>query len=205
MATIYHSIFNEKTILEVYKIEETDSFYKEKIDFTEFDRIEFEKISHPEKKSQWLASRYLLKRMSQEEKQLHLTKTASGKPNFSNHPLFFSISHSHNLVAVIISEKNNVAVDLEMKNEKLHLIKKKFLHTLDCTQGEDIDLLTILWSAKESIYKYCDNKLLSFKEHIAINSISNGFITASIESPFYSVKLNLQYKSIENYWITWIS
>lgn len=205
MGTVDKLMLKKGSVVELFKIEESIEFYKNNIDFTEFDTLEFNKISHPEKKIQWLASRYLLKRMTQEEKQLHLVKTVTGKPNFVNLPLFFSITHSHEFVAVILSEQNNVAIDLEMTNPKLQLIKKKFLHPMDCTQGEDTELLTILWSAKESIYKYCDDKFLSFKEHIAILDISDGEIKSEIKTPQYSHSLILHYKKYGNFWLTWVS
>ena len=189
----------------VYQMKEEDSFYLNGIDFTSFDHKEYNNIVNPQKRRQWLASRYWVKKLSKQHNQLYLEKSDLGKPHFTNSHLKFSISHSNDYVAVIFSETKEVAIDIEVIKPKILKIKPKFLHPLDYEQGSDVEQITKIWSAKETIYKYYHSKALySFKEQIAIMSSSVISLSYSISNFPNQANHEVFYKKIEDMILTWI-
>ncbi|MEM9361565.1 MAG: 4'-phosphopantetheinyl transferase superfamily protein [Bacteroidota bacterium] len=119
-----------------------------------------------------------------------------GKPYLKdgNH---ISITHSNNFTGIIVSKTDQVGIDIEMQREKILRIAHKFtpLHeyrTLANTEAV-IRKLTIVWGAKESLYKIYEQPGLSFLKHIDVSDFSfeNKKTTAKIryqgEKSDYSV------------------
>lgn len=184
----------------VFKIAEDDEFYRRSIDFTEADSKEFNEIKHPDKQRQWLASRYLLKKITGENRTLFVKKSDLGKPHFTNHEAHFSISHSRDCIALIYSLTRNVAIDIEKLQPKIEHIRKKFLHPKDFEQGTDLVNLTLIWSVKEAIYKYFHTKeLYSFKENIAVLEKNEMHLFAEVELSNTLISIKLSYLIIEDF------
>ncbi len=94
-----------------------------------------------------------------------------GKPHLSdgNH---ISITHSHVFTGVIVSRKFPVGIDIEKQREKIARIAHKFTDLDYDRSSEDVDLvrkLTVLWGAKESVYKILSTPGISFYKHIDIS------------------------------------
>ncbi len=94
-----------------------------------------------------------------------------GKPHLKdgNH---ISITHSHHFTGIIVSRGDEVGIDIEKQREKILRIAHKFtpLHeyrTLANTEAV-IRKLTIVWGAKESLYKIYEQNGLSFLKHIDV-------------------------------------
>lgn len=94
-----------------------------------------------------------------------------GKPHLhdGNH---ISITHSHNFTGIIVSSTDEVGIDIEMQRDKILRIANKFTpleeyRTLANTEAI-IRKLTIVWGAKESLYKIYAQQGLSFLKHIDV-------------------------------------
>jgi 4'-phosphopantetheinyl transferase len=204
MATIYQYSLSDG-IVALMEIDRSDDFYLSHLDLTDGDNRELGLIQHSKRRLQWLASRYLLKTTSNQNRTLYLQKSELGKPSFTNHNAHFSISHSREYVALIYSESQKVAVDIEFVQSKIQSIRSKFIHPNDYEQGEDILNLTIIWSAKETIYKYFDTRAIySFKKHIAITTIDGSFLKAEVEMNNEILQFELSYKIFEKIVMVWI-
>lgn len=114
-----------------------------------------------QKYASWKLLEYALKySFNLEIKNLKFTKTNSGK--WVSDEVFFSISHSDDLVAVAIS-KAPVGIDVERLKKMQPNIQEKILtvneleyyKTLDDTEKNDY--LIKCWTGKESVYKILDN------------------------------------------------
>jgi phosphopantetheinyl transferase (holo-ACP synthase) len=204
MPVVFEKIENDVHLI-VYEIEHDENFYKQGIDFTDFDSLELSKIVNPTKRLQWLASRFWVKKLSNQQQQLFLEKTELGKPHIVNYPIKFSISHSRNLVAVICSNTQDVAIDIETIQDKVLKIKHKFIHPKDFEQGENLQHLAMIWSAKETIYKHCHTKeLYSFKEQIAIESYTDFSMNYNLSNFQNQKNSEVFYKEIDEAILTWI-
>lgn len=94
-----------------------------------------------------------------------------GKPHLhdGNH---ISITHSRNFTGIILSKTDEVGIDIEMQRDKILRIAHKFTpleeyRTLANTEAI-IRKLTIVWGAKESLYKIYAEQGLSFLRHIDV-------------------------------------
>ena len=100
-----------------------------------------------------------------------------GKPNLYREK-HISITHSHHFSAIIISDQT-VGIDIELQREKIIKIAHKFCESefeflpeeFDAeSKQEYIRKLTVIWGAKESIFKIRNEKGISFKDHIKANA-----------------------------------
>ena len=121
-------------------------------------------------REQFLATRKML---AFENSDYKITYDLDGKPNLNNE-YNISISHSHELVAFVISVNCKAGIDVQLKEIKIFNIQNKFLNKFEKFNiGEDpsIDILTMIWTSKESIYKAIGLKGISFSENIKIDKV----------------------------------
>jgi phosphopantetheinyl transferase len=120
----------------------------------------------------FLSVRMLLQEVGYTDFELHYDEF--GKPYF-NDGKHVSITHSHHFSAIIISDET-VGIDIEMQREKIIRIADKFVNKIELNRlrrfdAEDyIKKLTVKWGAKEAIFKIRNEKGISFKDHIQVNT-----------------------------------
>jgi phosphopantetheinyl transferase len=169
MALVYQQDINENTRWGIWKLEEAEAF---------FDQIasSIPAISHPHKRLQTLAGRYLLKYLMPEI-PLELVQVApTRKPFLPNDPFHFSISHCEDYVAAIISKDLPVGIDVELPKAKMQFLQNKFLSVeerkvLRYDWWEPTRQYTIGWSAKEAVFKWYGKGEVRFKEHIHLEKL----------------------------------
>lgn len=124
---------------------------------------EIENISNEVRKKERIISRFLLETLV--GKKVEVKYADSGKPFCDG--MHFSISHTKNFVAVIVSNKP-VGVDIEYKSDRIFRITEKFMHpdelkTLsECSEKQKFAL--ICWCAKETVYKIIEENGVDFAE-----------------------------------------
>ena len=191
MPLFYQHIIDEHCKLAIWKIEETEDFFLQKVPL-------IKDVSHPYKRLQHLAGRYLLPILYKDFPLEEVKIADTRKPFLPNEKYHFSISHCGNYAAAIASPKYRVGVDIELETPRMHSIAKKFLHTDEHTYllGWEamtqvyLQLLTMVWSAKESIYKWHGDGGLNFSEHMVLD----GAITFGPED-FVSIPFMFKKKS----------
>jgi phosphopantetheinyl transferase len=98
-----------------------------------------------------------------------LAYTPSRKPFLKGSQDHISISHSHAKLAIIVNTQEHTGVDVELIREKVRNIQHKFLSPDEITFADnDVEVLTILWAAKEAIYKAYGLKEIDFARHMRI-------------------------------------
>lgn len=94
-----------------------------------------------------------------------------GKPHLHDDK-HISITHSHHFSAIIISDET-AGIDIELQRDKIIRIADKFCDSelqFLIENEEYIRKLTVIWGAKEAIFKIRNEKGISFKNHIKVNS-----------------------------------
>jgi 4'-phosphopantetheinyl transferase len=96
-----------------------------------------------------------------------------GKPHLHDGK-HISITHSHQFSAIILSDEV-VGIDIELQREKIIRIADKFADTefsfLNPEEKiEYIRKLTVIWGAKEAIFKIRNEKGISFRDHIKVEA-----------------------------------
>jgi len=118
-----------------------------------------------------------------------------------------SISHSGEMVAILISKDNGIGVDVERISEKVNSIKSKFLNQkeLHYLSGDQETIkLTRAWTAKEAIYKALRKPGIIFSENILLEEFDSEaksgigkFISSNQEKTF-----KLYFYDLDDYCLT---
>ncbi len=194
----------------VWKIEEEEAFFKSKIQFTSFDTQELQEISHPLKRLEWLASRYLIKKLLNKDEIVFLNKKANGKPIITNFKEHISITHTNGYAASIHSKNYPVSIDLEQIDERVLRIERKFMSESEIAfipVDEKLEYLILCWSAKETVFKYLEISGIIFKEEIIIQPFSiqrDRRITIQVCHAKLKVTLEIEFQKIESNYLTWL-
>lgn len=217
MALFYQHNINDTTKLAIWKIEEPISFFLAQVPLQR-------EITHPHKKLQHLAGRYLLRFLFPDFPFDEILIADTKKPYLPYEQYHFSISHCGDYAAAIVSSTQRVGIDIEIPTDKVLRIAHKFLnedemkifdiqHSKFYIQNSslptpDSRLLTLLWSCKEAMFKWWGWGEVDFSEMLRINhfelndegNIDSRFIRQSI-----NVSLQLNYKLMPNLCLAWLS
>jgi len=121
----------------------------------------------------FMSVRHLLKEVGYTDDDL--LYDGYGKPHLKDGK-FISITHSFTFSAIIISDTQPVGIDIEMQRDKIVKIAHKFtpIEEYKSIANHDalVSKLTIVWGAKESLYKIYGKKKLRFLENIYIEDFS---------------------------------
>ncbi len=119
-------------------------------------------------KKGFLSVRHLLTVLNYSDKDLFYT--TDGKPHLKDGKRI-SITHSFHFAAIIISDQI-VGIDIEKNREKIIRIADKFIdNENDFLITENlVEQLTVIWGAKESLYKIHPDGGLLFKYHLPIEA-----------------------------------
>jgi len=102
-------------------------------------------------------------------KVFNLCYTEQNKPYLKDSDTHLSISHSHSRLAIILNTRQSTGVDIELLRDKIQNVKHKYLSAQELSfAGNDAVLLTVLWAAKEAIYKAYGLKEIDFASHMFI-------------------------------------
>lgn len=155
--------------LGVWKCEESIEFFFRQMPLFEVEIEELKKLSS-RKKIEWLSSRYLLHQMSGRDVRGACFKDEYGKPYLAGSRYLISMSHSRDLTAVIAGPRA-VGVDIQYPVEKIGRIAHRFMNDaeLNAVNIGDVEMLHIVWGAKECVFKAYGRKSLDFRQHININ------------------------------------
>src|SRR3954462_10941207 len=107
MPVFFQQQINDTTRLGIWKIEETESFFKENVPL-------HRDITHPHKRLQHLAGRFLLQFLAPDFPYDLIRIAETRKPFLSNDAYHFSISHCGDYAAAIVSRDSRVGIDVEL-------------------------------------------------------------------------------------------
>lgn len=117
----------------------------------------------------FLSVRHLLAEFGYTDHDLYYDE--NGKPHLKDGK-YISITHSFNYSGVIISDVDAVGIDIEKQRPIITNIAAKFVdyefEYLDKNDDEYVKKLTVIWCAKESLYKLFATPGLSFKQHVLV-------------------------------------
>ena len=160
---------NKVTKVLIWKIEESISKLQEGIVLSENSTTRLNSMKSQLHQRGFLSIRHLLKEVGYTDADLIYDEF--GKPHLKNGK-FISITHSFTFTAIIVSDKFHVGVDIEKQRDKVLKIAHKFTPFEEYKTIANVDALisklTIVWGAKESLYKIYGKKKLLFLHHIYI-------------------------------------
>jgi phosphopantetheinyl transferase len=192
-------IINEKTKVRLWKVMIGELNTKE-LNSDEKNLLKLKKSNIL--KEQFLATRKLL---ALENTDYKITYDNNGKP-LLNSKYNISISHSHEIAAIAISDNSKIGLDIQLNENKIINIQDKFLNPsekLNIGEIPSLKILTMIWTSKESIYKAVGIKGISFSDNIKIEKVVEedktgiGYYTNGSEK----VKFDLKFFYVDEYTI----
>lgn len=169
MPLFKHDYLPPEGELGLWTITEKEDFFLSKLELHPEEQAQLDKIKG-RRRTEWLASRFLVHSMSGRSTRGALLKDEFGKPHLENSYYDISISHSHDLAAAIAAPCS-VGIDIQRLVEKIERIAHKFMRTEEFDSLETatrLEHLHVYWGAKEALYKAYGRRQLDFKEHILI-------------------------------------
>lgn len=190
----------KNTSVYIWKIEESFEELEKEIFLKEESLERVSNMKSDLHKRGFLSVRHLLKEAGYSDADLYYTE--NGKPHLKDGKNI-SITHSFIFSAIIVSD-TEVGIDIEKCRDKIKKIQHKFVNfERGFINKEDdyIEQLTVIWGAKESLYKIYPYGGLTFKNDIDINSftISNQKTTGYIKAKNWEKSYQIYFIPVENF------
>lgn len=159
-----------QTNIYVWKIEESLDELKTDIHLNTRSIERISKMKSELHQRGFLSVRHLLKAAGFSDDDLFYTD--DGKPHLIDGK-HISISHSFTFSTIIISA-SEVGIDIEKNRDKILRIAHKFIDSENSFLTADhlVEQLTVIWGAKESLYKMHPDGGLLFKKHLPIETFT---------------------------------
>lgn len=201
MSLYLHTYPNLHTQLLVWSIDESIDELRCNIVLTEQSQARLNSMKSDLHQRAFLSVRQLLLQLGYTDADLYYD--ASGKPHLTDGKCI-SISHSHQLAVVIVSNQA-VGVDVELLREKVAKIGPKFcaseLPFLSPDLTSEIERLTVIWGAKEAVFKIVNQEGISFKDHIFVApfDLNSANTTATLALGLLPRNFAVQYQLLTDY------
>ena len=157
---------------------------------------DFSHLKSDKRKKEFLTSRILLNYFN---KDLKISYSKNGSPNLSNHQ-YISISHSGDLVCIIISDKK-IGIDIEKISNKSLRMKEKFINSHHTKLNKEKS--TIIWCIKEAVFKFHKIGNIDFKKDIFVPE----FIleeSGEMDISFKKNTLKSYYFKVEDFYLSYV-
>lgn len=167
---IYKTItVSPTTKVYIWKVTEPETQLSRNVTLTPHCQNRMDGMKSEAHRRAFLSIRHLLALAGYQDSDLYYDDF--GKPHLKDGN-YISITHSHNFTGIIVSETDEVGIDIEMQRDKILKIAHKFTpieeyKTLANAEAM-VRKLTIVWGAKESLYKIYAQQGLSFLRHIDV-------------------------------------
>lgn len=163
--------------LMIWKDEESLDFFLQKTNLNQQELELLDKYNVERRKKDLVIARHLLQQHIPEAEVVY---HPSGKPYLKNKEAEISISHSKDLVAVIIHTTNIVGIDIEYISPRVERIKKRFLSERELQICNNNELLTLYWSAKETLFKLDKEQGLEFNTELTLRPNTSNTLIGNI-------------------------
>ncbi|GAB4508215.1 MAG: 4'-phosphopantetheinyl transferase superfamily protein [Allomuricauda sp.] len=171
---IYKTItVSPTTKVYIWKVTEPEAELAKDVELTAHCQNRMDGMKSEAHRRAFLSIRHLLAEAGYVDSDLYYDDF--GKPHLKDGK-YISITHSHHFTGIIVSETDEVGIDIEMQRDKILKIAHKFTPIQEYKTLANSEALmrklTIVWGAKESLYKIYAQQGLSFLRHINVIDFS---------------------------------
>lgn len=129
------------------------------------------------RRREWLAARCLFHRRFGAEATLTYLPTGRPLLRSESERAAISISHTGEWVALAVApEGQAIGLDIERLGGRAYRVRHRFLTADELPLATDETAASVLWSAKEAVYKLCDREGLRFLGDMLLRRCGEGFI-----------------------------
>jgi phosphopantetheinyl transferase len=200
MPIFFQHQINENTRLGVWKIEESEEFFKGNVPI-------HRDVTHPHKRLQHLAGRFLLQFLFPDFPYQLIQIADTRKPFLAGEQYHFSISHCADYAAAIVSRNRRVGIDVELMRPLVTQLIPKFLSEQERNmlyRQTILEQSTIMWSAKESVFKWYGEGSVDFRQHIQLQRIHEGSETIDCLFAKTNTALTVHYRKFDQLSLAWV-
>ena len=196
---------SETSLLGLWQITESAEKLFENIELSASDSEIYNTKKTDSRKKEWLACRNLVQKMLTEKVEIRYDN--NGKPFLVSQEYHISMSHSGAYACVYLDKLKPVGIDIQMLKSSIKAGADFFIHE---TENEWMDtdnnlLLHIIWSTKETLFKYFGIYDLDIKKDISVNhfkSNENGIIEVNILNHDPDKTILVYYQVFDGYVLT---
>ncbi|MBO5980211.1 MAG: 4'-phosphopantetheinyl transferase superfamily protein [Bacteroidales bacterium] len=209
MALYLRKKLDNKAEIAVWQVTETE---EELIKLSSVPTDEMEEISlfrSESQRRQKLAVRALLNEIFEEK--MYLNHHDNGKPYLENCVTNISITHTEKYVAIIISDDDELGIDIESLDRNFAPVEQKALsedEIEDLDDDKKNEQLAIYWCAKEAIFKRMSQSRVNFAEQIEVEKFNlkkEGELEATfIHKDEYEEDFELEYMMFDRHVLVWL-
>lgn len=200
MPVFFQQQINASTRLGIWKIEESEEFFRDNVP-------QHRDVTHPHKRLQHLAGRFLLRFLFPGFPYELIRIADTRKPFLPGEQYHFSISHCGDYAAAIVSESARVGIDVELIRPLVGQLIPKFLSESETNmlyRQTILEQSTLLWSAKESVFKWYGEGGVDFKQHIRLKKIHEGEGTIDCFFAKTNTELSIRYRQFDQLMLAWV-
>lgn len=135
---------------------------------------------------------------------------AHGKPHLKSKGSI-GISHSRNIIAVLLSSSPNCGLDIELMEDRIFRVAHKFVSDAEfMVFGQHPSRVSLyhIWCAKEAMYKFHGSGGLDFREHLRVFPIpleGSGNFQGKIIHPDFQGNFEIAGMVHDEIMVVWIS
>lgn len=189
---------SESTRIYIWRVEESEELLAKNTILTENSKQRVEGMRSEIHRRGYLSIRHLLAEAGYTDNDLFYDE--AGKPHLKDDS-YISITHSGIFTGIIVSKEKEVGIDIEKQRQKILSIAHKFTPIKEYKSISNINTLirklTVVWGAKESLYKIYATKGLSFLNHIYIHDFALVALSTTGKIKFYADRSSYDIEFLE--------
>jgi phosphopantetheinyl transferase len=169
MAEILRKKIDDHSVYAIWHITESVEELEPAISLRKGEAELYETFVAESRKKQWLAWRILVRRLLNPE-DFPVEYDLCGKPYLAGSDYHISVTHSDDMAAVIISRRQ-AGIDLEKIRARVANVKDRFMSIKELSAispERELEQMTLVWCAKEALYKFYGQRTLDFREQIHV-------------------------------------
>lgn len=206
MGISYIKRVSEEGMLGLWHITETWEYLGDQLGLSGTDQLILSEKKTDARKREWLACRVLLQNML--DARAEIAYHENGKPYITTESHFISMSHSGAYACVYLDKNRSTGIDIQQLKPSISKGSDFFLNEAE-QEWADIEnntLLHIIWSVKESVFKFAGDPSIDIKKHIittSFNSNQNDSIEVKLISRGSIETVKVNYETFDDYVLTW--
>lgn len=187
MPAILKKQLNGSVSICLWQIQETEPFFLQNYIIDKHDINEIQNLKLESRRLEKWACRAALAELTG-DKKISISYTSNGQPISPNG--FISFSHTKDLVLVALSDRP-VGIDIELCAPRILKLKHKFMNQQEMIifDPENSKDVTLIWCAKEAIFKWYAKGDVDFSNDILItNNPLQALLKNEKEIPLYQME-----------------
>lgn len=198
MSLVISDFAKNNSISGIWEINNDEESLLQQCRLTKYDRELLKTIKSKSRRLEILSVRALLNKLIPD-----IEITYKDKKPICNKG-YIAISHSKKYASIIWHLHKKPSIDIEEVNNRIHKIKRRAFSETELQYSKDqTKQLTIMWSAKECIYKLINIPEIDFKNQIEINNIIDDKINCTLKHKNLKENFVLNKEIYDNHIIVW--